>query len=96
MTVIENEEILMPLRYVKTTDELAAIRRAAEAADKGIEAATAAIKPGITEIRWVLRLNMLCVELERCGTVQAPLLILDPIVFTSMVVLHDARLRTVI
>ncbi|HLN45981.1 MAG TPA: Xaa-Pro peptidase family protein [Candidatus Sulfotelmatobacter sp.] len=50
MTVIENEEILMPLRYVKTTDELAAMRRAAEAADKGIEAATAAIKPGITEI----------------------------------------------
>ena len=50
MTVIENEEVLMPLRYVKTADELAAMKRAAEAADKGIEAAIAAVKPGATEI----------------------------------------------
>jgi len=50
MTVIENEEVLMPLRYVKTPDELAAMKRAAEAADKGIEAAIAAVKPGATEI----------------------------------------------
>ena len=50
MTVIENEEILMPLRYVKDAGELAAMKRAAEAADKGIEAAIAAIKPGVTEI----------------------------------------------
>jgi len=50
MTVIENEEILMPIRYVKTVDELAAMKRAAEAADRGIEAAIAAVRPGATEI----------------------------------------------
>lgn len=50
MTVIENEEVLMPLRYVKDDEELAAMRRAAEAADRGIEAAIAAVKPGVTEI----------------------------------------------
>ena len=50
MTVIENEEILMPQRYVKTEEELAAMRRAATAADKGLEAAAEAIKEGATEI----------------------------------------------
>jgi Xaa-Pro dipeptidase len=50
MTVIENEEVLMPLRYVKDAEELAAMKRAAEAADSGIEAAVAAVKPGATEI----------------------------------------------
>ncbi len=50
MTVIENEEILMPLRYVKTFDELSAMKRAAEAADRGIEAAIAAAKLGATEL----------------------------------------------
>ena len=50
MTVIENEEVLMDQRYVKDADELVAMKRAAEAADKGIAAAAAAIKPGITEI----------------------------------------------
>jgi len=50
MTVIENEEVLMPLRYVKDDEELLAMRRAAEAADKGIAAAIGAVKPGATEI----------------------------------------------
>lgn len=50
MTVIENEEVLMSLRYVKEPEELAAMKRAAEAADQGIAAATAATKPGATEI----------------------------------------------
>ena len=50
MTVIENEEILMPLRYVKAAEELAAMKRAARAADRGIEAAIEAVKPGATEI----------------------------------------------
>jgi Xaa-Pro dipeptidase len=50
MQVIENEEILMPLRYVKDSEELAAMKRAAQAADKGIAAAIVAIKPGVTEI----------------------------------------------
>jgi Xaa-Pro dipeptidase len=50
MTVIENEEILMPQRYVKTPEELSAMRRAAEAADKGLAAAEDAIKPGVSEI----------------------------------------------
>jgi Xaa-Pro aminopeptidase len=50
MQVIENEEILMPLRYTKDSEELAAMKRAAEAADKGITAAVNAIKPGVTEI----------------------------------------------
>jgi Xaa-Pro dipeptidase len=50
MQVIENEEILMPLRYTKDAEELAAMSRAAEAADKGIAAAIDAIKPGATEI----------------------------------------------
>lgn len=50
MTVIENEEITMPQRYVKDADELVAMRRAAEAADDGIAAAAEAIKPGATEI----------------------------------------------
>ena len=50
MAVIENEEILMPQRYVKDADELAAMKRAAHAADEGLAAAEAAIKPGVTEI----------------------------------------------
>jgi Xaa-Pro dipeptidase len=50
MSVIENEEVLMPQRYVKGPDELAAMKRAAEAADKGIQAAVATVKPSITEI----------------------------------------------
>src|SRR5512137_1257887 len=50
MTVIENEEVLMPLRYVKTEDELMSMKRAAESADKGVEAAISVIKPGATEI----------------------------------------------
>ncbi len=50
MQIIENEEILMPLRYAKDNEELEAMRRAAKAADKGIEAAIAAVKPGATEI----------------------------------------------
>ncbi len=50
MQVVENEEILMPLRYVKDGEELAAMKRAAEAADKGIAAAIEAVKNGATEI----------------------------------------------
>jgi len=50
MTVIENEEILMPQRYVKNAQELSAMRRAAEAADKGLDAAVEAVKAGATEI----------------------------------------------
>jgi Xaa-Pro dipeptidase len=50
MQVIENEEILMPLRYVKDSEELEAMKRAAQAADKGVAAAIEAIKPGVTEI----------------------------------------------
>jgi Xaa-Pro dipeptidase len=50
MQVIENEEILMPLRFVKDSEELAAMKRAAQAADKGIAAAIENVKPGITEI----------------------------------------------
>lgn len=50
MTVIENEEVLMPLRYVKDEEELLAMRRAAEVADKGIAAARESIRPGVTEI----------------------------------------------
>ena len=50
MNVIENEEILMPLRYVKDSEEIEAMKKAAEAASKGITAALAAVKPGVTEI----------------------------------------------
>ena len=50
MTVVENEEILMPQRYSKTSEEMEAMKRAAYAADKGLEAAAAAIKEGTTEI----------------------------------------------
>ena len=50
MQVIENEEVLMPLRYIKDPEELAAMKLAAEAADKGIAAANEAIKPSATEI----------------------------------------------
>jgi Xaa-Pro aminopeptidase len=50
MQVIENEEVLMPLRYVKDEEELVAMKRAAEAADKGIAVAVDAVKPGVTEI----------------------------------------------
>lgn len=96
MTIIENEEVLMPLRYVKTADELAAMKRAAEAADKGIETAIEAIKPGVTEIEVGAEAEY---AMRRAGVmryVQALLLILDPIACTCMVVLHDERLRTVI
>jgi len=48
--VIENEEILMPLRYVKDADEISLMRKAADVADKGLEAAVSAIAPGTTEI----------------------------------------------
>jgi Xaa-Pro aminopeptidase len=50
MTVIENEEILMPLRYVKDHEEILAMKRAAVVADRGIEAAIAAIRTGVSEI----------------------------------------------
>jgi Xaa-Pro dipeptidase len=50
MQVIESEEVLMPLRYVKDAEELSAMKRAAEAADKGLAAAIDAIRPGVTEI----------------------------------------------
>jgi len=50
MKVIENEEILMPLRYVKDSEEIEAMKKAAEVASKGVTAAIAAVKPGTTEI----------------------------------------------
>ena len=50
MQVIENEEILMPLRYAKDPEEIEAMKKAAEAAGKGIAAAIEAVKPGVTEI----------------------------------------------
>jgi Xaa-Pro dipeptidase len=50
MQVIETEEILMPLRYSKDPEELAAMKRAAEVADKGIMAAVNAVKAGASEI----------------------------------------------
>lgn len=50
MTVIENEEILMPLRYVKDAAEIDLMRKAAEVADKGLEAGISAVSPGKTEI----------------------------------------------
>jgi len=50
MTVIENEEILMQLRYAKDPMEVNLMRKAASVADKGIEAGTSAISPGKTEI----------------------------------------------
>ena len=50
MTVIESEEIMMPLRYAKDTTEIDAMRKAAGVADKGLEAAISAIAPGRTEI----------------------------------------------
>jgi Xaa-Pro aminopeptidase len=50
MTIIESEEILMPLRYVKDTIEIDSMRKAAEVADRGLEAAISAIAPGRTEI----------------------------------------------
>jgi len=50
MKVVESEEVLMPLRYIKDQEELFCMRRAAEAADKGIEAAIKAVRPGVTEI----------------------------------------------
>ncbi len=50
MTVIENEEILMPQRYVKDLEEIEAMKKAAEVASKGVAAAIAAVKPGVTEI----------------------------------------------
>ncbi len=50
MMVIENEEILMPLRYVKDPVEVDLMRKAAVVADKGLEAGISAISPGKTEI----------------------------------------------
>jgi Xaa-Pro aminopeptidase len=44
MQVIESEEVLMPLRYVKDAEELSAMKRAAEAADRGLAAAVEAIR----------------------------------------------------
>ena len=49
-TIIANEEITMPMRYVKDSGELASMRKAAAAADKGMQAARDAIRPGATEI----------------------------------------------
>jgi len=50
MQVIENEEILMPLRYQKDEQEIEAMQRAARAAEAGMAAAIAAVRPGVTEI----------------------------------------------
>jgi Xaa-Pro dipeptidase len=50
MKVIENEEILMPMRYVKDEEEIKAMEKAAEVASKGVNSAIAAIKQGVTEI----------------------------------------------
>ena len=50
MTIVESEEILMPLRYVKDPTEIDSMRKAAQAADKGLEAAISEIAPGRTEI----------------------------------------------
>ncbi len=50
MVVVENEEVLMPLRYAKDETELSAMKRAAEVADNGIAAAIATVKNGVTEI----------------------------------------------
>jgi Xaa-Pro aminopeptidase len=50
MMIVESEEILMPLRYVKDPTEIDSMRKAAEVADKGLEAAISAISPGRTEI----------------------------------------------
>jgi Xaa-Pro dipeptidase len=50
MTIVESEEVLMPIRYVKDTTEIDSMRKAAEVADKGLEAAVSAIAPGRTEI----------------------------------------------
>jgi Xaa-Pro aminopeptidase len=50
MKVIENEEILMPQRYVKDATEIEAMEKVAEVATKGVAAAVAAVKPGVTEI----------------------------------------------
>lgn len=50
MTVIENEEVLMPLRYIKDKEELMLMKRAAGVARKGITAAMNTVKPGVTEI----------------------------------------------
>lgn len=50
MQVIENEEILMPLRYVKDASEIESMLLAAQAAEAGMRAAIAAIHPGVTEI----------------------------------------------
>jgi Xaa-Pro aminopeptidase len=50
MKVIENEEILMPLRYAKDSEEIEAMKNAAEVASRGVAAAIAAVKQGITEI----------------------------------------------
>ncbi|MGA9140643.1 MAG: Xaa-Pro peptidase family protein [Methanocella sp.] len=49
-TIVANEDITMPMRYVKDPDELAAMRKAAATADKGMAAARDAIRPGATEI----------------------------------------------
>lgn len=50
MKVIENEEILMPQRYVKDSEEMVAMRKAAEVAGKGVLAGKEAVKAGVTEI----------------------------------------------
>src|SRR5659263_659904 len=47
--LVENEEVTMRLRYFKDDYELERMRAAARVAEKGIEAALAAIKPGVTE-----------------------------------------------
>lgn len=50
MKFIENEEILMPLRFVKGSEEIEAMKKTAEVASKGVTVAIAAVKPGVTEI----------------------------------------------
>jgi Xaa-Pro dipeptidase len=50
MKIVENEEILMPLRFVKDSEEIELMKNAAEVASKGIVAAVASVKSGATEI----------------------------------------------
>ena len=42
-------ELIAPIRMIKDEDELAAMRRAAEMADRVFESAVAALRPGVTE-----------------------------------------------
>ncbi|MCJ7785310.1 MAG: aminopeptidase P family N-terminal domain-containing protein [Desulfobacterales bacterium] len=75
LTVKDCTHLLSELRIVKHKEEIKRIKAAAKVAVKGMKAAVAALKPGMTEARWQPKQSMHCDELvqKSSGALMSPL-----------------------